>query len=1097
MQSNIRFSFFLILILFSTKTFGKIPSYQTKENPKLYFHSNLGQWDENEFLRATLPNGGFNYHKKGFSFYIDTKPFIHGMPIESETQKEIIKSGILIKNGNYSKPQINQVANYNWNYFLGNDKKKWASDVPVFEHFEIKNILKGVDMNWQIQGENLKYEFVLSPHANPNEIILQHPNLQNLKLIDGNLVLNIKNTTWIEKKPLAYQIKGNRRIEILCEYEIKDSNQVGFIFPEAYDTNLVLVIDPLLVFSTYSGSVADNWGNTATYDKFGNLYSGGIALSNGFTVSPTAYQNNFTESPFSNSFVVSDMAILKFDSTGSKLLYGTYLGGQESEVPHSLIVDGNNNLIILGSTSSKDFPTSNSAFDKTFNGGTNIYPLYISYINGSDIVLSKLSQFGNLLLASSFFGGSSNDGNMMLNNPLVKNYGDEFRGDIGLDSDDNIFIVSNTFSSDFPIKNAFQSIKKGSQDAIIMKLKNDLSDIIWSTFWGGNNQDNANSIQINKVGEVFFCGGTNSTDLKMNSISFRNSYSGEVDGFVAKFSTNGSYLASSYVGTSSYDQAYFVQIDSVNNVYLLGQTMGTWPITRGAFNNPNSGQFITKFDKNLSINLMSTSFGSGRGSPDISPTAFLVSQCGQIFLSGWGGNVNASNIRIGFSSYSYIGGNTSGLPLTRDAFRSVTDSSDFYLMVLSKNAGSLLYGTYFGAYAKNSFSSGFSGDHVDGGTSRFDKQGIIYQSVCASCKGGGSFVPDFYTSPNAYSNLNRSNNCNNAAFKFDLNTLKAKFQTSNFLNGPWAKAKGCAPLPVYFNNQSLGGKYWTWFFGDGTTLSGSNMITNHVYKKPGTYFTKLIIYDPATCLEKDSALQTLKLEGIDFIKPKDQIICQNDEAKIKIEFLEPTTFKWLPNKLISLNDSNSTNILVKPLVNSYLSYTAFDTSKCKITDSLFINVVENKPKISFKNIDECLNNSKVILKSNMDKGIDYKWIFEDGSTFKGSELSYTFPQLGNQKVVLEGVNQYCTRFDTLNFNIKPNFIPNLISPNEDGINDKWQLLGFEKPNVEIVNRWGDLIYQRNEYANDWNAPNSPEGVYFYSITTKDNNKCKGWLQIVR
>src|SRR5690606_6093379 len=132
----------------------------------------------------------------------------------------------------------------------------------------------------------------------------------------------------------------------LCE------NVVTFDFPDGYDSCEVLVIDPLLIFSTYSGSTADNWGSTATPGERGNLYSAGVTEEGGggsFPATPGAFQTS--------SAGLYDIGILKYDSLGMQLLYATYLGGKASESPHSLVMNDDEELVLLGTTSSLDFPT--------------------------------------------------------------------------------------------------------------------------------------------------------------------------------------------------------------------------------------------------------------------------------------------------------------------------------------------------------------------------------------------------------------------------------------------------------------------------------------------------------------------------------------------------------------------------------------------------------------------------------------------------------------------------------------------------------------------------------------------------------------------
>ena len=174
---------------------------------------------------------------------------------------------------------------------------------------------------------------------------------------------------------------------------------------------------------------------------------------------------------------------------------------------------------------------------------------------------------------------------------------------------------------------------------------------------------------------------------------------------------------------------------------------------------------------------MSTVFGSGSQSPDISPTAFLVDVCNRIYISGWGGLTNS----VPYGG----GGNTSGLIITNDAIQSSTDSSDFYILIMEEDASSLTFATFYGG--------NISAEHVDGGTSRFDKKGVVYQSVCAGCQGNS----DFPTTPNAYSVTNNSFGCNNAVFKFNPDlplTISDFFILSSFLKRFPGLPSSCTPI---------------------------------------------------------------------------------------------------------------------------------------------------------------------------------------------------------------------------------------------------------------------------------------------------------------
>ena len=200
------------------------------------------------------------------------------------------------------------------------------------------------------------------------------------------------------------------------------------------------MIDPTVVFSSYSGSTADNWGYTATYDSHGNLYGGGIVFGVGYPLVPAlgAYQTDFAGDV--------DIAISKFDATGSFLHYSTYIGGTAADIPHSLYVNDNDELYIFGTTGSADFPVTADAFDTSVNGGPNIsLSTSMDFPAGSDIFVAKLSADGTQLPASTYIGGSGNDG-VNTASGLRKNYADDNRGEIIVDGNSNVYVVSSTSS---------------------------------------------------------------------------------------------------------------------------------------------------------------------------------------------------------------------------------------------------------------------------------------------------------------------------------------------------------------------------------------------------------------------------------------------------------------------------------------------------------------------------------------------------------------------------------------------------------------------------------------------------------------------------
>lgn len=371
----------------------------------------------------------------------------------------------------------------------------------------------------------------------------------------------------------------------------------------------------------------------------------------------------------------------------------------------------------------------------------------------------------------------------------------------------------------------------GGEDGVVVKFNPSLSSILWSTYLGGNNRDAAYSIKPGTNGYVYISGGTMSSNFTTTGGAFHQNYiGGSVDGFIVALSiNNGSLYKSSFIGTNNYDQAHFVELDDKNNVYLLGQTLGNYPVSSGCYSNPGSPQFIHKLNSNLSASLFSTVFGNGNNNEvNISPSAFLVDKCDKIYVSGWGGSICAS------------GSTTFGLHTTGSAFQSSTDGSDFYFMVLDRNATSLLYGSFFGGNGEI--------EHVDGGTSRFDKNGYIYQAVCAGCGGSNGFP----TTPGVWSNTNNSFNCNLGAvkIKFDQTPVYAYCQVS-------PDTFSCVvPFVANFTNTSINATSHFWNFGAGQGTS-TQANPNYTYTTPGTYSVMYIAINPLACNLRDTNYLTI------------------------------------------------------------------------------------------------------------------------------------------------------------------------------------------------------------------------------------------------
>ncbi|MFT7591878.1 MAG: gliding motility-associated-like protein [bacterium] len=733
---------------------------------------------------------------------------------------------------------------YYHNYFVGADRSKWQSNVKLYTHILYPELYDNVMLDFYTDPNGiLKYDWRVTANGNPADIKLKFIGADALEIKNDSLYVHTSCGLLKESPPVIDPQVPNAEETFAttdspkCRFKLVDNVVHYDVYdypswpenPDMQDSKGGFTIDPALIFSTYSGSRGDNFGFTATYDSKSNLYAGGITDGNqgNYPVTTGAIQKDYGGggAGVPATGLPCDITISKYDSAGTSLLWATYIGGFNNEYPHSLVVNQDDDLYIFGTTFSEDFPTTLEGYDTTYNGS-------------GDIIVSKISEDGTMLLGSTFIGGSDADG-LNSNSSLRHNYADDFRGDIIPDESQDIFIASCTKSTDFPLVDAIDTSIK-FQEGCLLQLNTNLTDLKWSTFLGGSAQDALFSVKVDLDSMVFVGGGTSSNDLKTTSNVIYPDYLGKVDGYVAALDRkNHSLKHMSYWGTGQYDQVYFIDLNDDGEVFVTGQTNGNIaPSSATIYGEPNKGQFIAKLDTSFTTIKWQTSFGVRDNQIDISPSAFLVDNCEHIYVSGWGSDVDPS----------LNPGSTLNLETSSNAVQPDTDGNDFYLLVLDKDAEGLLYATYFGGDTTD--------DHVDGGTSRFDKKGVVYQSVCSSCPDQGNpGHQDFPVTPNAAFTKNLSPRCSNASFKIDLQ-IKTDVD-AYFVPNPII---GCQPLIVNFDNRSDIAQKFYWDFGDGTEDS-TTLNPTHTYTEPGIYEITLTVIDSNTCNISDNFRRTVEVLG--------------------------------------------------------------------------------------------------------------------------------------------------------------------------------------------------------------------------------------------
>ena len=849
----------------------------------VHFIENKGQWPSQVKFSAATENGRTFFENNAFThhfFDLSEIAKAHaGKEFDPIMRGHVFRQ--VFRNAHPERVVADAFQQTRYNYFLGNDPLKWGRDCREAKGFRYQNFYSGIHLHVYQNEFFMKYDWEVQHGASPTQIQWSYEGTDDVRIEDGRLIVRTALGEIVEQIPIAYQMipmegeaAGNNppmKMRVDCSF-VKNGNTISFRVGN-YNSRYPLIIDPELIFSSYSVSFDDNFGYTATYDSQGNLISGSSAFGQGYPTTIGAYQTTWGGGDGQGTLAGTDMAISKYDVSGTFLQWSTFLGGANDDLPHSLICNSNDELIVLGTTSSGNFPVTSNAFDNSFNGGANFAPsgVGVQYVNGSDIIVAKLNVNGNTLLASTFVGGTGNDG-VNTAAGLKFNYADEFRGEVDLDANDNVYIASSTYSINFPTVNAFQSSIGGLQDACVFQLSSDLSQMNWSTYLGGSDDDSGFSLAEDNAGNVFVCGGTQSVDFPLAGNGYGQVFNGgNSDGWIAKLSPSGtSLLTSTYFGSNVFDQLYFIETDNADEVFVYGQTRAANStfVVNASFSQPNSGMLVTKFPNELSSVVWSTVFGTGGGEPNLSPTAFLVDVCGKIYLSGWGGAVNEySTTEAGF---------TTGLLTTSDAFQTTTDGSDFYLLVLEADASAVTYASFFGG--------NISAEHVDGGTSRFDRKGIIYQSVCAGC-GGNSDFPIF--PPNAVSAIN-NNSCNNGVFKYDF---QLPLTVANF-NAPPLLCEGSTIQLV--STSSLAASVQWHFSDDNSTVFGNSVV--HTFNAPGTYTITLTAQNPVTCNAVDTISRTVTVIAPIVETLADVTVCSGIPVQLGQVSVDPNAiYSWTPN----------------------------------------------------------------------------------------------------------------------------------------------------------------------------------------------------------
>lgn len=561
------------------------------------------------------------------------------------------------------------------NYFIGNNSKEWRTDIPTFARVRQRNVYPGIDVVFYGNQQQIEYDFVVAPYANPQQIKLAFDNADQIQLEEnGSLRLSIgaqPDEQLRIHKPIVYQETNGERHEIEGRYLMtgggSEETQVAFELGK-YDPSLPLIIDPVVEYATYFGGSGFDIGYGIAVDQQGFVYVTGQTASLDF--------------PTKNAFRTardgaSDAFLMKLNPTGSSVIFSTYIGGRNPDDKGAgIAVDRAGNIYFAGETNSLNFPTANAA-QPTNRGNT-------------DAFIAKFNIDGNELIYSTFWGGTLPDAV----------YG------IALDRFDNAYVTGQTESTNFPARNALQSTIRGQRDAFIAKFNPD-GAVVYSTYLGGDIPPNSTrddeagyGIAVDQLQNAYITGFTSSPSFPMVNALQRN-FAGVEDVFVAKINAAGSALVySTFLGGERGEEAKGIAVDALGNAYITGYTFSLdFPTTANALQRIYGGNvdgFVTKINAAGSGLIYSTFLG-GNGAEN---TGLIsdITPVGSIAVDKFGN--------------AYVTGRTesANFPVVRAIQPSLRGDNDIFLSKLDPSGSELIYSTYLG--------SSFTGDNG------FDERGL-------------------------------------------------------------------------------------------------------------------------------------------------------------------------------------------------------------------------------------------------------------------------------------------------------------------------------------------------------------------------------------
>lgn len=524
------------------------------------------------------------------------------------------------------------------NYFIGNDPAKWHTDIVSFSKVRYSDVYPGIDVVYYGNERNLEYDFVVKPGSDPAAIRLTISGAERLSVNDaGELVLKLAGGEMRQQAPVIYQEGASGRELVAGSYVVR-GDEVTFDV-SGYDPERTLVIDPVLVYSTYLGGTGFDQATSIAVDPTGAAYVAGATSSTNFPIQGT---------PTSTFGGVQDLFVTKMSLSGTSLTYSTYIGGVGTEIANDIVVDGAGSVFVTGSTDSINYPV--------------VTPTIAAQVGGTDAFLTKLTSAGNAIVYSTYWGST----------------GFEEGTAVTVDPANNAYIAGNTSAPNFPTQTPFQAALAGGTDAFMTKFSVAGNSIVYSTYLGGAADDRAFDMTVADDAAVFVVGSTTSANFPVMTPGFQPALAGGRDAFLTHFSLAGNALLySTYIGGSSDDEAFGIKIDAPMNAYVTGRTSSTnFPTVvpaQSLYGGGLNDAFVTK----------------------VSPSGDSIVY--STYLGGTGDDQGQGISIDGFTN-AFVTGSTrsANFPILNPIQGSLNGVSDAFVTKLNLSGNAMVYSTYLG-----------------------------------------------------------------------------------------------------------------------------------------------------------------------------------------------------------------------------------------------------------------------------------------------------------------------------------------------------------------------------------------------------------------